>query len=268
MCQCCEDSNAKCGCPEMKRVQIRSTILLCIALIVDGCCLGMYMQPYSIVQCSDTDYTIPGGDGKTVDNDHYVFSTFYSATCILNNGRMQETLWMNDYQRNRCTSASNAANVLLGGTDNPCGNFKDAGDAYGFAVSLIGAAMFFNNFVALCAILELMKYTVGSKCQAAYVIVGGILTMCLALAAGAICFAPGMSTGNERDARDICGIVCNIESQLTGTKSGHIGPAPVGAVVGGIFAIGEIVIGILMCAQAQKDKEAVFPPEANKVTPL
>jgi len=252
----------------MKRVQIRSTILLCVALIVDGCCLGMYMQPYSLIQCNDNPTTL---NSTSYDDNAYVFGTWYGATCVSAKGQMTEMLWMNDYQRNGCTAEINEKSYARLGSNNPCGEWKDAGDAFGGAVGLIGAAMFFNNFIALCAILELMKYTVGSKCQAAYVIVGGILTMCLALAAGALCFAPGMTSGNERVASSFCQTTCGLteKKDLTTVKSGHIGPAPVGALIGGIFAIAEIVIGILMCAQAQRDKETLTSSgDLNKVTPL
>jgi len=266
MCQCCEDSNARCGCPRMKRVQIRATILLCVVAIVDGCCFGMFTNPYSIIECG-SEKTTPTALNNAVDKNGVVLGMPWGPMCVFSGGKVANYAWQDDSRINSCTEQSNDAwyeNSM--GSRDPCQEYEDAGNAYGGSQGLIGAAMFFNNFVGLAAFLELMGYTVGSKCQAAYVIVGGLLTMILCLAAGGLAFAPGMTTGDKRVAMDFC-MGCASDStdfyDFATISAPHVAGAPIGALIGGLFAITEFVIGCMMCAQADKDKEVLASVETN-----
>merc|ERR1712232_310908 len=269
MCQCCEDSNAKCGCPRMKRVQIRATILLCVVAIVDGCCFGMFSQPYSVIDCGKAK-TQGTDDANPVDMNGAVIGMPWGPMCVHPGGKVVNYAWQDDESINLCTQTSNDNWYGDGGSRDPCQEYEDAGNAYGGSMGLISAAMFFNNFVGLAAFLELMGYTVGSKCQAAYVIIGGLLTVILCLAAGGLAFAPGMTTGDKRVAMDFC-MGCgegnsNFYDAAT-ISDPHVAGAPIGALIGGLFAITEFVIGCMMCAQAEKDKETLTLANASQ-TPL
>lgn len=266
MCQCCEDSNAKCGCPRMKRVQIRATILLCVVAIVDGCCFGMFTSAYSFIDCGKAK-TTASANSNAVDINGAVIGMPWGPMCIHSGGKVVNFVWQDDSMINKCTPASKAAGYLVGGSQDPCQEYEDAGNAYGGSMALISAAMFFNNFIGLSAFLELMGYTVGSKCQAGFVITGGLLTIILCLAGGALAFAPGMTTGDKRVAMDFC-MSCdsgNGDFYDSATISDpHVAGAPIGAIVGGLFAITHFVIGCMMCAQAEKDKETMTLADAKQ----
>jgi len=242
----------------MNRVRIRSTLLLCVALIVDGCCLGMYTGAYAFVDCGTK--TTEVGDVEWREYGQ-VLGMPWGPMCVDDNGGLSSMVWHNEYQINQCKSSS------WSGSSMQCKEYEESGDAFSGAQALTSAAMFFNNFVALSALLELLGYTVGSKCQAAYVITGGVLTTVLCLAGGALCFAAGMSVGDKDVSVDFCNICftggAGSAYDYDSIKNPTIAGAPIGALVGGLFAITEVVIGILMCAQADRDKETLTSVETG-----
>jgi len=238
----------------MHRVRIRSTILLVVCVVVDFCMIRMFADTYALVDC--------GTKETAVGNVKYrAFGTVaalpWGPVCLSNSGAMNPMVWNNEYQIERCKVDS------WDGSSMQCKEYEDAGKAFEGAQGLAMLAIFFNSFVALAAFLELLGYTVGSKCQAAYVITGGVLTTVLAILAGLLCFTAGMTVGDKKVSIDFCNICyCDGASDCEGTaydngtiQDPSVGEAPMRAIFGGVFAIAEVVIGILMCAQINRDKE-------------
>lgn len=128
-------------------------------------------------------------------------------------------------------------------------DFKSVGDAVRvIAPDMAGVVIGFSELIVFMAMLELLGYTLGSKCQAVTVIILGVINTVMGLLGGLVVWDSGVL--DDDFAKMMCE-VCAID------HSDPEGSTPMGGSNGlfwsGILSIAIIIFGAVMLCKSNKE---------------
>lgn len=249
-CECCVSGpcgSEKCGCMGMSTYRIRSISLIVLAAMVEGCALSIHWLPYAWAEC-DEDH----GGAVIMKDELYCVKGEQSTP----SGTVSFSLWdenLRECSGSACPSLAFDSKKWKSVSDAA----KDLGPAFGD--SLAG----FAGLIGFFAMLELIGYTLGSKCQAICTILFSIINIFLGILGALVIMGSGML--DEEFSLMSCGL-CG--QSYTDTHSGTPLGATTALLFAGILSVGTSIIGCVMLGESSKEvKYATVAPDRSGKAP-
>lgn len=217
----------------MSTYRIRSIALAMLASAIEMSAFGIHFMPLAWVECdtdqggaaimSDMAYCLPGKSASAAPTAEFSFwAEYYKENTMPLQGAT--------YDKDKWSDVADAATAI----------------GPSMAESIAG----FGGLIGFFAFLELLGYTLGSKCVAIFTIIFSAINMALGFAAYPVLAGSGML---DEEFGDMMCALCGLTSD--GTHTGTPMQGTNGMFGAGFMSIGTLIIGIVMLVNSGEEQQ-------------